>query len=580
MPTLPALPTPHARRLFLVHCGFIAAALLAPLRAQTPKLTPPAGAPAPAVAYEGLVAGESTLEEVKAKLGKPEHEASWYAWKLTYASKTRPGHFDAIHIQGERRVGDIEAATVPPGFETWAAVREKLGEPEWLLDLSRQSLADYSARGARFVFDSAGRTIGVASFPRGFPRVHAGERKHVSLRGLRQGPQPRPAAAPPQAAGAEPLLAGAAEAEITPRGPDWLGPVKFTVHDPLKVRAAVFAQGPLKVAFVGGDIFGMRKVDIDPIEARLREAGISHVLLALSHVHSAGDPIGIYGHYPEEYVKRIQDGVTEAATAALVALEPVSELRVASDELPLDGARVEGLFRNARNPGIVDPQVAAVQAIGDDSKPIVTIAHFACHPEGIEAPKGKPLEVSADFPGYLCDALRAATGAQAVFLNGALGGMVSGDTRARTHDEAEAMGKRLAKEVERVLGFAVPTERRLSFERSRLEIPVTNPRMIAFEMSTGQTSSYRGRHLTEMFHARLGEAELLSVPGELLPEVSFEILERMRGYPRMIVGLANDEIGYIIPAYDFRAGDYEESMSLGPAASLLVLRQALRFLER
>ena len=80
-------------------------------------------------------------------------------------------------------------------------------------------------------------------------------------------------------------------------------------------------------------------------------------------------------------------------------------------------------------------------------------------------------------------------------------------------------------------------------------------------------------------YARIGDAELLTIPGELLPELSFEILARMKGYPRMVVGLANDQLGYLIPGYDFRDETYEESMSLGPAAGPMVLQQALRMLE-
>jgi len=549
--------------------------------AQPVRGTPPADAAPPPVTYAGLIPGVSTLEEAKQKLGEPEHEALWYAWKMLYPAKSRPGHFDAIHIQDNRLIGNIEAATVPDGFETWPAVRERLGEPEFLLEFSRQSLADYSERGVRFTFNEEGNTIGVAYFPHGYPRVHAGERKRLSLRPLRQGPQPRPTAAAENAAAAgsdgvaAKLLCGAAQADITPQEADWL-PIPFVVHDPLRARAAVFVQGDLRIAIVGGDIFGMRKIDIDPIEKRLRAEGLSHLLLAMSHVHSAGDPIGVYGHYPTEFVKRIQDGVFEAVMKALAKAQPVGELRVASDEMSLDGARVAGLFRNARNPGLVDPQIAVIQASGENGKPIVTLAHLACHPEGIQKEKDKPLEISADFPGYLCDRLGEATGAQAVFLNGAVGGMVSGDTRSRTHEETEVQGKRLGREFERLLETAVSTSKRIAFDRYRVEIPVSNPKLVAFEMASGRGTSYRGRKVSEMFHIRVGTAEMVTVPGELLPEISFEILERMTGYPRMIVGLANDEIGYIIPAYDFRAGAYEESMSVGPAAGLVILRQALR----
>jgi hypothetical protein len=60
--------------------------------------------------------------------------------------------------------------------------------------------------------------------------------------------------------------------------------------------------------------------------------------------------------------------------------------------------------------------------------------------------------------------------------------------------------------------------------------------------------------------------------------VSFEILEKMNGFPRILAGLANDEIGYIIPADDFRDDEYEETMSLGPAAAPLIRDTALRLL--
>ncbi len=49
--------------------------------------------------------------------------------------------------------------------------------------------------------------------------------------------------------------------------------------------------------------------------------------------------------------------------------------------------------------------------------------------------------------------------------------------------------------------------------------------------------------------------------------MSFEIQEQMDGFPRILVGLANDQLGYIIPEYDFRDDSYEETMSQGPATA-------------
>lgn len=59
----------------------------------------------------------------------------------------------------------------------------------------------------------------------------------------------------------------------------------------------------------------------------------------------------------------------------------------------------------------------------------------------------------------------------------------------------------------------------------------------------------------------------------------------MTGRQRLIVGLANDELGYIIPGYDFRASGgpmtewaYEETMSIGPAAGPMIRHAAIELL--
>jgi len=58
---------------------------------------------------------------------------------------------------------------------------------------------------------------------------------------------------------------------------------------------------------------------------------------------------------------------------------------------------------------------------------------------------------------------------------------------------------------------------------------------------------------------------MITVPGELLPELGFEIMSHMTGRPRLVLGLTNDEFGYLIPSYDFRAGVYEERTGPGAA---------------
>lgn len=530
--------------------------------------------PPPPLTFRGLIPGLSTAAEVREKLGAPASEAKWYAWKMLYPSSGRDGLLDSVHLHAqEGRFACVEAASVPEGYETADAVRAKLGQPEFELLMATFTLLDYSAQGVRFIVNREGRTIGVAQFPHLRPRVYAGARRRVDLSALRQGPQPAPA----EAAALNGLLAGGAAVKITPQR-EWLDPKhreSFQPHDDLWARVAVFRQGPITLALVGADLFGMNRVDILPMIEKARAAGASHFILAMSHNHAAPDTIGVYGHFPAEYVAMLQTEVGHGVEQAIAALRPVKTLRTASRELPMDGARVIGLIRNARNPGLVDPTISLIQAIGDDDKPIVSLVNFACHVEGLD--KGVS-ELSADFPGYMCDQLQRQGFGQVVFLNGAVGGMISGDSRARTHEEAQVTGLAFASIVQELAVTAQPPAS-FSFtaETRQVQIPMTNERFKP--LYEARRPLYRGRVITEMSYFTLGECQFITIPGELLPEVAVEILEKMTGFPRVLVGLANDELGYIIPAEDFRDDEYEETMSQGPATAPVIRDTALRMLQ-
>ena len=563
-----------AGRAMVVGVSLLGVALLAcPAWGQAVKGTIKPNDPPPPLRYHGLIPGLSTAAEVREALGTPLHEARWYAYKMLYPAKDRPGLLDSVHLHGkDGGFSCVEAASIPAGYETREKVAAAFGAPEQEIRMATFSLLDYSAKGVRFIFDEQGKTIGVTYFPHLRPRVHSGARKLVDLSHLRQGPQPRPDK-PADLGG---LMAGVAQIQITPLISGWLPPrarSSFHVHDEMWARCVVFEKDGHSIALVGADLFGMTSSDINPMRQRAADLGVPFTVLAMSHNHAAPDTIGVYGHYPGDYVEFIQDQVVACIDEAQRDLRPVKELRTGSRELPMDGGRVIGYIRNARNVGLVDPTLSIIQAIGADDKPIVTIVNFACHVEGLE----NNLGISADFPGYMCDQITADGGGQAVFLNGAVGGMISGDGKARTHAEAKAAGLGLAALVKGLAGTAQPPAVfDFSVEARRVEIPMTNARFKPLYAARGGLN--RGRTVTEMALITLGEAQLVTIPGELLPEVSFEIQEKMTGFPRILIGLANDELGYIIPEYDYRDDSYEETMSQGPATAPVVRETAIRLL--
>ena len=88
---------------------------------------------------------------------------------------------------------------------------------------------------------------------------------------------------------AEPLLAGAARVDVTPRG-DELPPTSLGVLDPLHARAIVIGSGADRAALVSVDAGALSTAVSQRLSERAeRELGIprSHFMLSATHTHSA-----------------------------------------------------------------------------------------------------------------------------------------------------------------------------------------------------------------------------------------------------------------------------------------------------
>ena len=49
----------------------------------------------------------------------------------------------------------------------------------------------------------------------------------------------------------------------------------------------------------------------------------------------------------------------------------------------------------------------------------------------------------------------------------------------------------------------------------------------------------------------LGNAQILTIPGEALPNIGFYLKRKMRGEHNLLFGLTNDAFGYILTKVDF-----------------------------
>jgi hypothetical protein len=188
-----------------------------------------------------------------------------------------------------------------------------------------------------------------------------------------------------------------------------------------------------------------------------------------------------------------------------------------------------------------------------------------------------------------------------VFFNGAQGGMVTADNRnlnepkdpqrgywtdARTWDECLRIGYLMADEALRIVGDApVQTEPALNCQAVDVRFPVDSN--LLWLVILGSPLRYphgEDRSITARINlVNLGDAQILTIPGEALPNIGFYLKRKMRGKHNLLFGLTNDAFGYILTKVDFQSFpryEYISRTSLGEMTGEILIEASLDLVER
>jgi hypothetical protein len=232
-------------------------------------------------------------------------------------------------------------------------------------------------------------------------------------------------------------------------------------------------------------------------------------------------------------------------------------------------------------------RAAALLLRGIDGSAIATYTLFAMHPE---AAGRRNRLVSSDYAHELRRSLeRRFPGSVAVFAASDVGGMQTPLVKEESWAEVDRTGRAIGEAVGAALESApeVPVPS-LRWRTRRLEFELSNRRFVAaFKAGlfgrdlAGALREEGGRHFyaSRASAVRAGDVVLVTAPGECFPEVGHAIRARVSARRRFLVGLAHDEVGYILPKSDFDPTKYEESMSLGPDTALLLQETLESILE-
>ncbi len=395
------------------------------------------------------------------------------------------------------------------------------------------------------------------------------------------------------------------------------------IHDDLWAIACVIDDGHTRLGVVALDAIGFFHDDV--ISARRKidpHSKLDYTIICSTHSHSTPDLMGLWGPdyahtgVNEAYRAQVIAAAAQVLDDAVAALQPA---RVSFQEIPL---KPDGLVADTREPMVFDSHIRVMHFTSptNNGATIGSIIGWADHPETVWS---KNTEITSDFPGYLRDTLengvyegdlmlRQGLGGIHLYVNGAIGGLMSttpevsvrdpfleSDFKEPSHKKARALGRALAAQIFPKLEATNAPARDhvpISIRARTIELPLDNRGFLTAPVvgliDRGHVQWKKIR--SEVALVSIGDASIACIPGEIYPEIvnggvempygadypTNEVVELppirelMPGKVKFIFGLANDEIGYIIPrsqfdrkapfTYDAKKAPYGEINSVGP----------------
>lgn len=376
------------------------------------------------------------------------------------------------------------------------------------------------------------------------------------------------------------------------------------------------------------DAVGISRKDINRIRKLVIESGkipsLKSINICATHSHSAIDTQGLWGEKifkcgrDEDFMNRLRK---RTADAIIKAYENRTDGRMFYSV-----KKSEDLQFDCRTPDTYDPNITKIRFESFDGSKNIHMVNFASHAELMGSSTKK---VSADFPAYMIKEIESNNeNCDAIFFNGAIGGMISAKEIKKVYRETidcEAYTKEFGKSLGEIVN-SLKDETELApiinVKSAPVSIEASNYVLILARLlgvlnndisrvrKDGTASIY-----SEVGYLELGKQEIgmFLIPGELFPELyngeflsekesangrkaEYNILcEQGSAKHKFVVGLCNDELGYIIPDNDFFLNSkmpyinkgkdrfdrdhYEETNSTGPKTARILLDATLKIIK-
>ena len=405
------------------------------------------------------------------------------------------------------------------------------------------------------------------------------------------------------------------------------------VHDPIWVRCISLDAGAgQKIVLASLDVVGYpysRVLDIRQRLADWSKENNASVQIFSTHTHASIDTIGMWGPLGKNgcdktWMEFVENSIIEAAKEAVANAVP--------GQLTFGQIMAPGMVVDPSPPQVPNEQISMFRFQPTDKNvKTIWLMHFSSHPEALEDPN---TFLSSDFVHATREIIEKTKHCHAIYINGAIGSMQTVPTlkdengnKTIAYEAVYKFGEDLGKIALKIDNWQ-NIEPFISLRSEAVTVPVYNPLYVLMQtMKVLDSRPVGGEYecdpkmleiarkppenrnlpttLVEVAYMKIGkDIGIVYVPGELAPELASgaylppdrcnnpeltpekPLFEIMPDKIKLVFGLANDEVGYILPRNDYyispkqpwidRGEDrfgyrhYPETNSVGPEIANIV----------
>ena len=385
------------------------------------------------------------------------------------------------------------------------------------------------------------------------------------------------------------------------------------VLDYCEARAVWLDTGEDGILLIGVDCVALDSGVVKKIREELKgvpDCAAIHVYA--THTHAGIDTLGLWGPIGVDgknstYMDALIKAAAEAGREAIKSRT--------KGKLYFGYAKTEEMYRDSRDPIVYDENLYQLRFRADDGAGNIRLLSYGAHPESL---RGNNTLLSRDYAGMLCDKVTEQTGDDTIFAPGAIGGLIMTKEFIDTGSEFGAVRNRNYT-ANRLANYALSISEdseeellpRLVCKTKSCVLPMDNTAFWLYKLlgilgnTAVRADSATGYGVeTEVSFLCLDALAVALIPGEIFPELVYggeygdaaaqnenpkplAQSAKEHGLDRLLViGLANDEIGYIVPPSDFLVhpkmpyfekimddkgeNHYEETNSIGLACADII----------